>query len=95
MQHLASNLGGNPFYRSGAPTDHGAVAAAIHRITDHGVMDSGTVHPNLMGTTGFQIQLKQRGPVQCFANAIMGLSGAHFSGNRRHLFACRRMAPDR
>ena len=94
MQHLALNFSGHPLPRSGASTNLSVVATTIHRITDYRVMYRGTVHPNLMGTTGFQIHLKQGGTVQDFSYAIMGLGGTWFVGNRRHLFTRSRMASD-
>jgi len=71
------------------------VPAAIGGISDHRMTHGGTVNPNLMGSSRFQIDLQKRNTRKGLFRFPMGLCWAPPAAFRGHLFTLYGMAANR
>src|SRR5215467_10104562 len=74
-------------------------APAVGGIPEEGVPDVGEMHADLMGTSGFQAALDQRGKrllaaSEAFHHTVAGARGLALATEHRHALAVERIAPE-
>src|SRR5437868_4756996 len=85
LRNRATNLG----IRNGF-----VASAAIDFIADDRMLEPGKVHTNLMRASGFQLNVKQREPVEPFSSSVQRQRGSS-SPDDGHARAVARIARDR